>query len=161
MDMIRKTPADFKVPPNLPDYAQACAEFSWETVGREFDGLPGGAGFNIAHEAVDRHVGAGHGDRVAIRWLGNEPGVRRDLTYSQLKAQSNRFANGLRALGVGAGDRGICVHRPDPGALHRGDRDAQKPQRVLPAFLRFWARTRFPAAEPGRCPGFGDHDPPV
>jgi acetyl-CoA synthetase len=105
MDVIRKTPADFKVPPNLPDYAQACAEFSWETVGREFDGLPGGAGFNIAHEAVDRHVGAGHGDRVAIRWLGNEPGVRRDLTYSQLKAESNRFANGLRALGVGAGDR--------------------------------------------------------
>ena len=105
MEVIRKTPADFKVPPNLPDYAQACAEFSWEAVGREFDGLPGGTGFNIAHEAVDRHVNAGHGDRVAIRWLGNEPGVRRDLTYSQLKAQSNRFANGLRALGVGAGER--------------------------------------------------------
>ena len=91
-----------RVAPNLTDYDGACAAFSWEAVGASLAGLPHG-GLNIAHEAVDRHVGDGHGARVALRWLGRD-GTRRDVTYAELAQLSSRFAAGLRSLGVGKGD---------------------------------------------------------
>jgi acetyl-CoA synthetase len=78
--------------------------FSWEAARLELDGLPGGKGLNIAHEAVDRHAAGGRGDHLAIRWLGKRGG-RRDLTYRQLSGLTNRFANVLRSLGVGKGER--------------------------------------------------------
>ncbi len=62
------------------------------------DGLPGG-GLNIAHEAVDRHVLAGRGDRLALRWIGRDNEIR-DFSYAELLAQTSRFANVL-AQGVG------------------------------------------------------------
>jgi acetyl-CoA synthetase len=104
--VIAKSPTQWRVPPNLSDYARVCAEFSWDAARRQLDGLPGGLGLNIAHEAVDRHVGAGHGDRLALRWLGKRGGVE-DYTYGDLARLSNRFANVLRGLGVG---RGECVY---------------------------------------------------
>jgi acetyl-CoA synthetase len=68
------------------------------------DGLPGGGGINVAHEAIDRHVVGLKGDRVAIRWIGQE-GEIRNFTYRNLRDETNRFANVLRRLGVGVGDR--------------------------------------------------------
>ncbi|HJS39229.1 MAG TPA: acetate--CoA ligase, partial [Burkholderiales bacterium] len=41
--------------------------------------------------------------RVALRWLGAQ-GARREITFRELAALSNRFANVYRALGVGKGD---------------------------------------------------------
>ncbi len=74
-------------------------------------GLPGGRGLNIAYEAVDRHA-AGRGyDRVAIRWLAQD-GSGRELTYGELAERTNRFANTLRSLSVGAAERvGILLGR--------------------------------------------------
>ena len=100
---IVKSPA--AVQPNLVDYETARSAFSWEAARRDLDGLPGGRGLNIAYEAVDRHVAHGRGDRLALRWLGKD-GDSRDLTYRDLAAQTNRFANVLRVLGLGKGD---CV----------------------------------------------------
>jgi len=65
--------------------------------------LPGG-GLNIAHEALDRHVTAGHGDQVAIRWLGKDSD-RRDITYAALAADAARFANVLSEHGLKPGAR--------------------------------------------------------
>jgi acetyl-CoA synthetase len=65
------------------------------------DGL--GAGLNIAHEALDRHVAGGHGHQVALRWLGKS-GERRDLTYADLTSEAARFANVLMSHGLGKGD---------------------------------------------------------
>ncbi len=62
-------------------------------------------GINIAHEALDRHVRAGHGDALALRWLGKS-GLRRDLSYADLTAEANRFANVLSAHGL---ERGSSV----------------------------------------------------
>ncbi len=90
--------------PNLADYSEERRAFSWRRARDELDGLPGGAGLNIAHEAVDRHADGPLRDRVALRWLGREGEVR-DLTYGELRDLSNRFANALLRLGVGAGDR--------------------------------------------------------
>ena len=58
---------------------------------------------NIAHEALDRHVAAGHGGQVALRWLGREGGAS-DLTYADLCERAERFANVLAAHGLGPGD---------------------------------------------------------
>ena len=92
------------VVPNLLDYEQTRRSFSWEAARRYLDGLPGGRGLNIAHEAVDRHAAGSRRDRVALRCLGKVGGVR-DITFGELRRLTNRFANTLRSLGVGAGDR--------------------------------------------------------
>ena len=61
-----------RIPPNLDDYARARASFTWAAARAELDGLPGGRGLNIAHEAVDRHAAGPRRDRVALRWLGKD-----------------------------------------------------------------------------------------
>ena len=87
---------------NVSDYSQAYAEFSWDGARRWLDGLPGGRGLNIAHEAIDRHTGL-HASRVALRWI-SRTGERRDYTYDDLRGATSRFANVLGRLGVGKGD---------------------------------------------------------
>jgi acetyl-CoA synthetase len=89
------------------DYERTRAGFSWDDVCRELDWLPDGRGLNIAHEAIDRHARGPAGERLAMRWLGADGAVR-DYSYSELKRQSNRFANVLRNLGLGKGDT-VCV----------------------------------------------------
>ena len=101
---IQKSPASWTVPPNLVDYNKACSEFSWDAVRRELEGLPEGRGFNLAHEAVDRHAHGPLRNRLAIRWLGKDGRVL-DFTYGDLQRETNRFANLLLALGIGKSDR--------------------------------------------------------
>ena len=62
---IHKSSQNWALPPSLLDYDQTYAAFSWETVRRDLDGLPGGRGLNMAHEAVDRHA---NGARRATTW---------------------------------------------------------------------------------------------
>jgi acetyl-CoA synthetase len=100
---IKKTQGSWAVSPNLMDYGEAYADFSWDQIRRELDGLPDGGGLNIAHEAVDRHAEGPLGDHLALRWLGSD-GTIRDFTYRQLQQQTNRFANVLRDFGIGKGD---------------------------------------------------------
>jgi acetyl-CoA synthetase len=99
--VIAKTPADQRVAPNLRDAERR--SFSWPAMRAELDGLAGG-GLNIAWEAVERHARGARREHVALRWLSRSGG-RRDITYAELSCASNRFANALRGLGVGKGDR--------------------------------------------------------
>src|SRR6476659_8949391 len=55
---------------------------------------------NVSANCLDRHVAAGLGDRVAYHWRGEEG----DLTYSELLADTQRFANALRDHGIAKGD---------------------------------------------------------
>jgi acetyl-CoA synthetase len=101
---IRKGSWPGGVVPNIVDYDEARAGFTWEAAAKELDGLPGGAGLNIAHEAVDRHARGPRATRVALRWL-HKDGSTSEATYAELAAATSRFANVLRSLGVGKGDR--------------------------------------------------------
>lgn len=75
----------------------------WDLARQSLDGLPGGRGLNIAHEALDRHVARGRGDVVALRCVA--PGVDAvDHTYADLARLTNRFARVLDSLGVARGD---------------------------------------------------------
>jgi acetyl-CoA synthetase len=69
-----------------------------------------GGRLNVAVNAVDRHVAAGRGDKVAFHVEG-EPGDRRSITYAELQREVCRAANALLSLGVGVGDR-VVVYLP-------------------------------------------------
>ncbi len=58
---------------------------------------------NVSANCLDRHVEAGLGERVAYHWRGEE-GEERDITYAELLADVQRFANALRDHGIGKGD---------------------------------------------------------
>jgi len=114
-------PPEFAAQANAkPDiYERDWQEF-WETEGRErvawFEpftelyrwDLPYaqwyvGGKTNVCFNCVDRHVDEGRGDRVAYYWEGEPVGDRRELTFSDLKREVVRLANGLRSLGVRKG----------------------------------------------------------
>ena len=102
--IIRKDVASLSPRPNLLDYEAERSGFDWADARRLLDGLPDGKGYNIAHEAVDRHAAGARADKVAIRWIG-KTGARRDFTYRDLQRETNRFANALAGLGVKPGER--------------------------------------------------------
>ncbi|HEV7586461.1 MAG TPA: acetate--CoA ligase [Solirubrobacteraceae bacterium] len=62
-----------------------------------------GGQINASFNCLDRHVLAGRGDRVALHWRG-EDGRERDITYTELLAEVQRFASALKDLGVKPGD---------------------------------------------------------
>jgi acetyl-CoA synthetase len=100
-------------------WAKQAARLSWETpftdvldwseapVAKWFVG----GKLNVAYNCVDRHVEAGNGDRVAIRWEGEPVGDSRDITYAELLAEVSRAANALTELGLVAGDR-VAIYMP-------------------------------------------------
>ena len=65
---------------------------------------------NAAYNAVDRHVEAGLGDRVALHFEG-EGGDTRTLTYADLQREVSKAANAMTALGVRTGDR-VAIYLP-------------------------------------------------
>ena len=69
-----------------------------------------GGKLNASVNCLDRHVRAGRGERTALIWEG-EPGEVRRLTYAELLAQVERFANVLKGLGVARGDR-VAIYMP-------------------------------------------------
>jgi len=88
---------------NMADYAAVYDSFSWNDARKLINGLPGGR-LNIAHEAIERHVLAGHGPQVALRWI-SKSGTRTVFTYQELSDLTNRFANVLRDQGLEKGAR--------------------------------------------------------
>jgi acetyl-CoA synthetase len=65
---------------------------------------------NVSVNCLDRHLAA-RAAQPAIVWEGDNPGESRTLTYNELHAEVCRFANALRALGVGKGDR-VTIYLP-------------------------------------------------
>ncbi|WP_189295930.1 acetate--CoA ligase [Streptomyces cinerochromogenes] len=94
--------------PNLSDYDKECSDFSWQAARGRLEGLPGGRGLNIAHEAVDRHAASERAAAVALRCVGRDDSVT-SVTYGDLARSTARFANVLRALGIGHGDRVVTL----------------------------------------------------
>ena len=89
---------------NLTEYEAERRRFTWADARSRLAGLPGGRGLNIAHEAVDRHLGTPVATRTALRWVDRDDRVT-DITYADLAERTNRFANLLGSLGVCEGER--------------------------------------------------------
>ena len=75
-------------------------DFAWYSGGR----------LNVCFNCVDRHLEE-HGDRTAIIWAADEPGVYKHVSYRELKHQVCRVANVLLSYGVRKGDR-VCIYMP-------------------------------------------------
>ena len=101
--VIHKGPSDLRLAPNLSDYDAQRRDFSWDAARAQLQGLPGGA-INNAHEAVERHAAGALRDKVALRFV-SATAPARDISYGELSRLTSRFANVLRSLGVGKGDR--------------------------------------------------------
>jgi acetyl-CoA synthetase len=69
-----------------------------------------GGKLNASVNALDRHVAAGRGNRVAFHFEG-EPGDTRTITYAELLIDVKKAANALTEIGVKAGDR-VAIYMP-------------------------------------------------
>ena len=65
---------------------------------------------NVSANCLDRHL-AERGDKIAIIFEGDNPDESRNITYRQLHAEVCKFANTLKHLGVGKGDR-VAIYLP-------------------------------------------------
>ena len=63
-----------------------------------------GGKLNLSYNCVDRHALGERRDKTALIWEG-EPGEVRRLTYGELHAEVQKFANALKSLGIQKGDR--------------------------------------------------------
>ena len=86
----------------------------WDTVLDEsekpfFKWFDGGR-TNLAYNCIDRHIKGKDRNKAALIWEG-EPGDSRVLTYFDLYREVNQFANALRSLGIGKGDR-VALYLP-------------------------------------------------
>jgi acetyl-CoA synthetase len=65
---------------------------------------------NACYNALDRHVLAGLGDRIALFFEG-EPGDTKTYSYSELLLETKKAANALLKLGITEGDR-VAIYSP-------------------------------------------------
>ena len=65
---------------------------------------------NLCYNCVDRHLDGPNRNKAALIWEG-EPGDSRVLTYFDLYREINKFANGLKSLGIQKGDR-VAIYLP-------------------------------------------------
>ena len=68
------------------------------------------ATLNVSYNCIDRHLPQ-RAQQTAIIWEGDEPTDDLSITYQQLHDAVCQLANGLRARGVGKGDR-VCIYMP-------------------------------------------------
>ncbi|CAA6668124.1 unnamed protein product [Spirodela intermedia] len=70
-----------------------------------------GATTNICYNALDRIIGRGDGNKIALYWEGNEPGHDAKLTYNELLEKVCQLANYLKDIGVKKGDA-VVIYLP-------------------------------------------------
>jgi len=85
-------------------------EYTWDTESRTIrhtwfaDGK-----LNVAYNCLDRHLGTERENKTALIWQGDEPGEDRAITYKELHTEVCKFANVLKGMGIGKGDR-VCIY---------------------------------------------------
>lgn len=117
--LLKDWPTEYASFQSNPDqfWADVAQQFEWSRPWNkvfEWDGIHHqwflGARTNITVNALDRHARSENCNKVAFIWLG-EDGTERIVTYGQLYRDVCRFANGLKSLGVGKGDR-VVIYMP-------------------------------------------------
>ncbi|MDQ5910778.1 MAG: acetyl-CoA synthetase [Pseudomonadota bacterium] len=81
----------------------------WDFTKGHIEWFKGGQ-LNVSYNCLDRHLES-RGDQVAIIWEGDSPNEDKKLTYRQLHTEVCKFANVMKGLGVGKGDR-VCIYMP-------------------------------------------------
>lgn len=84
----------------MRDYAEAYAGFSLDALAGSVLTASLDGPLNPCIECCDRWVADG---RIALHWMGVD-GATRHVTYAELQGDAARFANVLKARGIGPGD---------------------------------------------------------
>ncbi|MFC7703986.1 propionyl-CoA synthetase [Plastorhodobacter daqingensis] len=98
---------DWDRPPSRALFAENAPFYEWFA----------DAQVNTCWNAVDRHVEAGHGDRIAIIHESPVTHTVRKITYAELRDRVASLAGALRAKGITKGDRVIIYMPMIPEAL--------------------------------------------
>ncbi len=69
-----------------------------------------GGKLNVSVNCLDRQLKT-RGDKPALVWEGDEPGVDTTLTYRELYDEVNKFASVLKKKGIKKGDC-VCIYMP-------------------------------------------------
>lgn len=87
------------------EFSQPWKEFVDTSGGHEFPRWFGGGRINVVRSCVERHAADPQSAaRPAVIFEGDD-GRRTEMTYARLGAEVQRVAAGLRAIGIGKGDR--------------------------------------------------------
>ncbi|WP_076540410.1 propionyl-CoA synthetase [Shewanella sp. UCD-KL21] len=70
-----------------------------------------GGEMNTCYNAVDRHVLAGHGDRIAIEYISPVTQNQYSISYQELLSQVSRLAGYMQSIGIEKGDR-VVIYMP-------------------------------------------------
>jgi len=84
-------------------------DWSFERDNLHIEWFKGGK-LNVSYNCLDRHLDS-RGDQTAILWEGDDPNRDKQITYRQLHADVNKFANALKNRGVKKGDR-VSIYLP-------------------------------------------------
>ncbi|KKB37119.1 acetate--CoA ligase [Bacillus thermotolerans] len=99
---------------NLQDYEEAVRTADWDKVSEQFTWFKTGK-VNMVHEAIDRHVEEGRGEKAALLFTDGNRDEK--YTYREIKEQTCRFANGLKSLDIHKGDR-VFIFMPRSPELY-------------------------------------------
>jgi len=87
-------------------------EYTWDTENRVVNHTWFADGeLNVSYNCLDRHLDTPTRTKPALVWQGEPEEDTRTLTYEQLHEEVCKFANVLKSLGVGKGDR-VCIYLP-------------------------------------------------
>jgi acetyl-CoA synthetase len=87
-------------------------QYTWDSKGRTIEHTWFADGvLNVSANCLDRHLGTPTEHKTAFLWQGDDDAETRTLTYGELHREVCKFANVLKRLGAGKGDR-VCIYMP-------------------------------------------------
>jgi acetyl-CoA synthetase len=70
-----------------------------------------GAKTNIVHNCIDRHLNTSRKNKLALIWESEDGKLERSFSYYAMNREVTRWANIIKAMGVGKGDR-VTIYMP-------------------------------------------------
>ena len=87
-------------------------EYNWDTKARKIEHTWFADGkLNVSYNCLDRHLGTPTAKKTAILWQGEAEDAVKKFTYEELHAEVCKFANVMKAKGIGKGDR-VALYMP-------------------------------------------------
>jgi len=70
-----------------------------------------GGKVNIVHNCIDRHLNTSRKNKLALIWESEDGKTERSFSYYAMNREVTRWANIIKAMGVGKGDR-VTIYMP-------------------------------------------------
>src|SRR5579863_5703487 len=104
LKIIKKDLKKLKTVPNLLDYDKIYKNFTWEKAEKELVDFFDDGTLNISYNCIDRHATGKNKNKTALLFEG-AAGKKESYTFSDLKIETDKFANVLVSQNVKKGDR--------------------------------------------------------